>query len=100
MLWSRVILEKPIFTQLVKKSPANGKTRRFITVFTRFATGPILSQMIPVNILTSYLSNIHFKMTHPFMPISSSFKVFQLKLHTYYIPCPSHPPSFGPHNSL
>ena len=34
--WSRVLLEKPIGSQLVKKFPAFYGTRRFITAFTRF----------------------------------------------------------------
>ena len=33
--WSRVLLEKPTATQLVKKFPAFYGTRTFITVFTK-----------------------------------------------------------------
>jgi hypothetical protein len=33
--WSRVILEQPTVTQLVRKFPTIYETRRFITVFTR-----------------------------------------------------------------
>jgi len=33
--WSRVLFEKPIVTQLVKKFPALYRTWTFITVFTR-----------------------------------------------------------------
>jgi len=35
-----VFLEKLTVTQLVKKFTAYYRTRNFITVFTRFATGP------------------------------------------------------------
>jgi hypothetical protein len=33
--WSKVLLEKPLVPQLVKKFPALHETRKLITVFTR-----------------------------------------------------------------
>jgi hypothetical protein len=37
----RVLVEKPIVIQLVKKFPASYGTRRFITVFTRVHRSPV-----------------------------------------------------------
>jgi hypothetical protein len=38
--WSRILLEKPLFTQMVKKFLFYG-TQRFITIFTRAYLWPL-----------------------------------------------------------
>jgi hypothetical protein len=52
----RSLFQKLIPTQLVKKFLPFYGTRRFITVFT---TAPILSQMNPVHMFSSYYSKVH-----------------------------------------
>jgi hypothetical protein len=64
--WIRVLLEKLVVTQLVKKYPAIYGTRKFITVFTRaHHRVPILSQMHQVYNFLPYFSRIHFNIILP-----------------------------------
>jgi len=68
---SRVLFEK-LIVQLLQKFPTLSRTRGFITVFT--ADPPIflvLSQILPVHVLPSYLIKVHFNIILPSTPRSS-----------------------------
>jgi hypothetical protein len=47
--WSTILFEKLTVAQMVKKFPAFYGTQRFITVFTKLPTFPIVSQIEPFN---------------------------------------------------
>jgi hypothetical protein len=63
--WSRVLLEKLVVVQLVKKFPTFYRTRKVnYRVHKSQPPGTILSQMNPVHNLTSYVLNIGASVTH------------------------------------
>jgi len=97
--WSRVLLEKLISFQLVKKLPTFYGTWRFITTFISARHLPVLSQLNPVHTPTSYFLKIHLNVILPSMPGSPKWSL-SLRFphqnpvyafpHTRYMPHPSH----------
>jgi hypothetical protein len=109
--WSRVLLEKPIGSQLVKKFPSFYGTRRFIAAFTNAR-----------HLSLSWASSFQSMPPHPFSWRSILILSYHLLLglpsglfplrfshqnpvytsalhHTCYMPPPSHPSRFDhPHN--
>jgi hypothetical protein len=56
--------------QLITKFPVLYRTQRFITVYTRPPSHPMLNQVNPVEILNPYFLNIHFNITLSSIPMS------------------------------
>jgi hypothetical protein len=104
--WSRVVSYKLAVVQLVNKFPVLYGIRKFITVFKSPPMVTVLSQMNPVNIITSYFLKIHFnivllstpmhlgvpKRSLPFRFFGQNLISISHRFHACYMPCPVHPP--------
>jgi len=88
--WSRVLLEKLMCPQPVKKFPTSCRTWRFITAFTNIHH---LSQISPLHASPSYFLKIHLYIILPSVSGSSNwFFPLLLPTKTLYAPllCPIH----------
>jgi hypothetical protein len=109
--WCRLLFEKLIVTQLVKKFPAFYGTRRFIIVF-REARHWIVSWASWIHFAPSTcLPEVHLNVILPPTPRSSQWSLTsgphnQNPINTSPLPhachmsCPPHPPSFNHPNNI
>jgi len=71
--WSRVLCEKLIVTQIVKKFPALYRTEGSLPCSHGLPLAPLLSQMNPFHTFPSCLPKIHSNIVLPPTPISSEW---------------------------
>ena len=98
--WCRVLLEKLIGLQLVKKFPAfHGTPKDHYRTHKRPPLVSILGQPSPVHIPTSHLLEIHPNIIHPSTPRSPQWSLsLRFPIKTLYTPlsspiratCPAH----------
>jgi hypothetical protein len=109
--WSRVLLEKLIVTQLVKKFPNFYGIQRFITYSQGPATCPVLIQTNPAHTFPPYFPKIHSNIIFPSTPWSSKLSLplrFSNKnvvciydlYHQFYMPHLSHRTLFDHPNNI
>jgi len=108
--WSRVVLEKLVVTQVVRKFPAFFGTEGFLP-FSWDPLDPILNHMHPVHTFPLYFPKIHSDVILPstsrftewsalFM-LSNQNVVYTYRLsHACYVPHPSHSPWFDHPNNI